>query len=131
MPEVHSRILSNRKRHSVAAKRSASQNAATNTSFAPTTSLRLHVICVIATLIAAGIFTLTEHDDHRHTFWCAFEIIVQTLLVIVGMAFFRTRLKLLHDTSVVQPILLMVVTLTLLCEPFQRFFLEHARYTYE
>ncbi|MEZ6130081.1 MAG: transglutaminase-like domain-containing protein [Planctomycetaceae bacterium] len=80
---------------------------------------------MIATLIAAGIFTLTEHDDHRHTWWCAFEITLQTLLVIVGMAFFRTRLKLLHDTSVVQPILVMVVTLTLLCEPFQRFFLEH------
>ena len=125
MPEVHSRILSNRKRHSATAKRSAGPNAAPADSLPPITSLRLHVICVIATLIAASIFTLTEHDDHRHTWWCAFEIIMQTLLVIVGVAFFRTRLKLLHDTSVVQPILVMVVTLTLLCEPFQRFFLGH------
>lgn len=90
-----------------------------------TTSARLHSICIVTALIAASIFTLTEHDDHRLTFWCAFEMIVQTALVIIGTIFFRTRLKLLHDTSVVQPILVMVVTLTLLCEPFQRFFLGH------
>lgn len=91
----------------------------------PTTSLRLHSICIATTLIAASIFTLTEHDDHQHSFWCAFEIILQTLLVIVGTGFFRTRLKLFRDSSVVQPVLVMVVTLTLLCEPFQRFFLGH------
>lgn len=128
MPEVRSRKLSIRsdRKASTQSKTPVSRASSSNSEDDhPTTSLRLHSICIATTLIAASIFTLTEHDDHQHTFWCAFEIIVQTLLVIVGTIFFRTRLKLLRDTSVVQPILVMVVTLTLLCEPFQRFFLGH------
>lgn len=129
MTDVHSRIRSRvlperkqRTRTAVGSGRAAETN---RTLQADATSLRLHVICVVATLIAASIFTLTEHDDHRHTWWCAFEITVQTLLVIVGTVFFRTRQRLLRDSSVVQPILVMVVALTLLCEPFQRLFLGH------
>ena len=121
MTAVNVRNLSKRK-HTAGSHRKATAGSHAQQD-APTTSLRLHGICIATTVIAASIFTLTEHDDHRHTFWCAFEMIVQTLLVVVGTVFFRTRLKLLHDTSVVQPILVMVVTLTLLCEPFQRFFL--------
>jgi len=122
---IHSRVLSNRKPRTRTAVRSQPSPETNRRLEAYATSLRLHITCIVATLIAASIFTLTEHDDHQHTWWCAFEITVQTLLVIVGTVFFRTRLRLLHDTSVVQPILVMVVTLTLLCEPFQRFFLGH------
>ncbi len=123
MTDVNVRILSKRKQKAASHRNVTARSDAEHGT--PTTSLRLHSICIATILIAASIFSLTEHDDHQHTFWCAFEIIVQTLLVIVGTIFFRTRLKLLHDASVVQPILVMVVTLTLLCEPFQRFFLEH------
>ncbi len=128
MTEVHSRKLSKARSRSRSVRTRqpvpAVPKAAGNEQH-QTTSLRLHIICIIATLLAASIFTLTEHDDHGHTFWCAFEMIVQTLLVVIGTLFFRTRLKLLHNSSVVQPILIMVVTLTLLCDPFQRFFLGH------
>jgi len=88
-------------------------------------SLRLQIICIAATLIAASIFTLTEHEDHRHTWWCAFEIAMQALLVVVGTFFFRARLRLLHNSSVILPALVMVVTLSLLCEPIQRLFFGH------
>lgn len=88
-------------------------------------TLRLQSACIVAALTAAIIFTLTEHDDHQHTFWCAFEIAMQILLVIVGTAFFRTRLRLLHDSSVIMPLLAMVVMLSLLCEPIQRLILGH------
>ncbi|MEZ6038947.1 MAG: transglutaminase family protein [Planctomycetaceae bacterium] len=125
MTRVRSRVLTSRRRGRTGDHPVRDASISADSPKTIITSLRLHAICVIATLIAASIFTLTEHDDHRHTFWCAFEMIVQTLLVIVGTIFFRTRIHLLHDTSVVQPILVMVVTLTLLCEPFQRFFLGH------
>lgn len=121
MTDVNVRILSKRKQKAARHRNVTTRSEAEQST--PTTSRRLHGICIATTVIAASIFTLTEHDDHQHTFWCAFEMVVQTLLVIVGTVFFRTRLKLLHDTSVIQPILVMVVTLTLLCEPFQRFFL--------
>lgn len=128
MTEVRSRNLSNGRDRSTSSQLKAPAktvaSSATDTE-QTTTSVRLHSICVATTLIAASIFTLTEHDDHLHTFWCAFEMVVQTVLTIIGTMFFRTRLRLLQKTSVVQPILVMVVTLTLLCEPFQRFFLGH------
>ncbi|MCA9048814.1 MAG: hypothetical protein KDA89_08810 [Planctomycetaceae bacterium] len=125
MKQIRSRVLTSQRRRRTGDHPVRDASISADSPRTIITSLRLHAICVIATLIAASIFTLTEHDDHRHTFWCAFEMIVQTLLVIVGTIFFRTRIHLLHDTSVVQPILVMVVTLTLLCEPFQRFFLGH------
>ena len=126
MTEIHSRKLPGTHRRKSKVQKTPAKKRAAQTdehNQQQTTSIRLHSLCIITTLIAASIFTLTEHDDHRHTFWCAFEIIVQTLLVVVGTFFFRTRLRLLQDSSVVQPILVMVVTLALLCEPFQRFFL--------
>ncbi|MEQ9406537.1 MAG: transglutaminase-like domain-containing protein [Fuerstiella sp.] len=123
MTQIRSRTLSQRSRRPAVAR--YAQTADRARQGGPTTGLRLHSICIVTTLIAAAIFTLTEHDDHRHTFWCAFEIIVQTLLVVVGTVYFRMRAKLPHDLSMVQPILVMVVTLTLLCEPFQRFLLGH------
>ena len=125
MTEVRARVVSHRKPPNVASKLPMADVRVADTSHPPITSPRLHIICIVATLIAASSFTLTEHDDHRHTWWCAFEISLQALLAIVGTVFFRTRIRVLHDASVVQPILVMVVTLTLLCEPFQRFFLGH------
>ncbi|MCH2211046.1 MAG: transglutaminase-like domain-containing protein [Fuerstiella sp.] len=89
-----------------------------------TASLRLHVICVVLSLLAAFIFTLTEHDDHRHTLWCIFEITIQTLLVITTTIYFRRRITLLKKNSVVVPILVMVASLSLICEPIQRLFFD-------
>lgn len=83
-------------------------------------SLRLHVICVILTLLAAYIFTLTEHDDHQHTLWCVFEIAMQTVLVVVATIYFRMRVSLLHQSTVLTPMLVMISCLSLLCEPIQR-----------
>ena len=125
MTEVRSRKLANGRidENSVRLQRAVPDRArATSDSEELLTSSRLHSICIVTALIAASIFTLTEHDDHRHTFQCASEMIMQSLLVVIGAVFFRTRLRLLHDTRVVLPILVMVATLTLLCEPFQRFF---------
>lgn len=89
------------------------------------TSLRSHLMCIVATLVAAVIFTLTEHDDHQHTLWCAFEILMQTVLVALGTAYFRTRDRLLPHSSLLMPPLLMVSAFSLLCEPFQRLFFSH------
>ena len=111
-PEIASRriLTSKRKTH---AKTGQSATA-------PVTSVRLHAICVALTLVAAFIFTLTEHDDHRHTIWCMFEISMQTLLVVLATVYFRVRIHLLHQSSVVLPILVMVASLSLICEPIQR-----------
>lgn len=83
-------------------------------------ALSLHVICIVVAVLAAIIFTLTEHDDHRHTWWCAFEITMQIGLVTIATVYFRKRIELLHDSSVVMPMLVMVVALSLICEPVQR-----------
>jgi len=126
MKAVHSRFISQsrRTRRSHAVK--SDERHVTNT-IPMLASLRLQIICIAATLIAASIFTLTEHEDHRHTWWCAFEIAMQTLLVVVGTAFFRVRVRLLHNSSVILPALVMVVTLSLLCEPIQRLFFEQGQ----
>lgn len=83
-------------------------------------AVSLHVICIVVAVLAAIIFTLTEHDDHRHTLWCAFEITMQIGVVAMATVYFRKRLELLHDSSVVMPMLVMVVALSLICEPMQR-----------
>lgn len=100
------------------------QSPSTSDSESQVSSLRLHVTCVVMALIAAFIFTLTEHDDHEHSLWCAFEIAIQTLLVIVATCYFRMRIRLLHESSVIMPILVMVACFSLVCEPFQRMVFE-------
>ena len=87
-------------------------------------SLRLQACCIVTTLLAGVIFTLTEHDDHQHTWWCAFEIFMQVLLVFVGTAYFRKRVRVFHDTSLLMPPLVMVAAFSLVCEPVQRLFFE-------
>lgn len=94
--------------------------AARSTAETSLTSVRLHVACVVLTLLAAYIFALTEHDNHEHTFWCVFEILMQTILVIVATVYFRMRIRLLHQSSVLMPMLLMIACLSLICEPIQR-----------
>ena len=85
------------------------------------TSLRLHAVCVVLALLAAAIFTLTEHeDDHEHTLWCVFEITMQFTLVIIGTAYFRLRNSVMHNSSAIAPMLVMIACLSLICEPIQR-----------
>ena len=124
MTAVHSRLISQSRRNSRYAAAKSEEPSVEENQPLPA-SLRLQLICIAATLIAASIFTLTEHEDHRHTWWCAFEIAMQALLVVVGTAFFRARIRVLHDSSIILPALVMVVTLSLLCEPVQRLFLGH------
>lgn len=113
--EVHLRRLSDRSSRQLGSLRKS--DSAGEPVF---TSLRLHIICVVVCLLSAYIFTLTEHDDHQHTIWCAFEIILQTILVVVGTAYFRMRIRLLHESNVIMPLLVMIACLSLICEPFQR-----------
>ncbi|MCH2201003.1 MAG: hypothetical protein MK102_03470, partial [Fuerstiella sp.] len=110
---VHQRKLSGRKERTAGLNASAGDDT-------PVASLRLQLVCVAATMTAAVIFTLTEHDDHRHTWWCVFEICMQALLVIVGTAYFRMRNRLLPDSSLLLPPLVMVTCFSMLCEPVQR-----------
>ncbi len=121
MPILKKRILSSTTNSSQ--RESVTSNDKRETPVIST--LRLQVACVLATLTAAIIFTLTEHDDHQHTWWCVFEIAMQILLVIVGTAYFRTRIRLFPDASVLLPPLLMVAAFSLLCEPIQRLFFDH------
>ena len=60
-PEVTSRRLVQRK---TSESRMRSPRGSSDETLV--TSLRLHVICVVLTLLSAYIFTLTEHDDDRH-----------------------------------------------------------------
>lgn len=112
-PEVSSRRLT----ESPEKRRS---QTATHLDTPPVTSLRLHVICVVLVLLSAFIFTLTAHDDHQKTLWCVLEIAVQTLIVIGGTVYVRLRIKLLHDSTVIKPALIMAASLSLVCEPVQR-----------
>ena len=86
-------------------------------------SLRLHAICVVMSLLSAFIFTLTEHEGHENSLWCALEIVMQTLVVVMTTFHFRRRIAVLHESSVILPMLLMVASLSLICEPFQRLLL--------
>jgi len=87
------------------------------------TSLRLHTICVVMSLLSAFIFTLTEHDDHEQSLWCTLEIAMQTLVVIMATYYFRRRIAVLHESPVIMPMLIVVASLSLICEPFQRLML--------
>ena len=89
-------------------------------------SVRVHVLCVIASLVAAVVFTVTEHEDtmHHHSLWCWLEIAAQIVTVILGTCYFRMRASLMSNSSVVTPLLIMVVALSLLCEPLQRAFFD-------
>ena len=87
------------------------------------TSVSLHFICVVQALLAACIFTVTEHDGHRHSFWCTFEIALQSLLVVAATVFIRTRVTRVSQSVAVLPMLIMVVCLSLICEPIRRFLL--------
>jgi hypothetical protein len=80
----------------------------------------------VVALIAGVIFTVSAHDDdnHQHSIWCAFEITMQIIVVLVATIYFRKRIAVMHDHSVVMPLLLMVVLLSLLCEPIQRLFFD-------
>lgn len=86
----------------------------------PVTSLRLHFMCVTTALLAASVFTLTEHDDHHHSFWCMFEIILQSLLVIAATVILRARAARFSRSPAITPMLVMVVALSLICEPIRR-----------
>ena len=112
MPEVVTRKLK-------AAAKSTSPRTV-DSSELPVTGLRLHAACIVLVLLAAGIFTLTEHDDHQHSLWCIFEIAMQSVLVILGTIYFRKRIVVLKNSSVVSPMLVMVACLSLICEPIQR-----------
>lgn len=87
------------------------------------TSVRLHFICIVQALLAACIFTVTEHDGHRHSFWCTFEIVLQSLLVVAATVFIRARVNRVLQSTAVMPMLIMVVCLSLVCEPIRRFLL--------
>lgn len=85
-------------------------------------TVTLQAVCLLLTLLAAVIFTLTEHDQdmHTHTVWCAAEIVAQVSLTLLAAVYFRRRAQWLRDTSAFTPLLVMVVLLSLLCEPVQR-----------
>lgn len=89
------------------------------------TSLRLHLICVVQALLAACVFTVTEHDHHHLTLWCTLEIALQSVLVVAATAFVRWRVSRVARSAVIMPILIMVVCLSLICEPIQRLLLGH------
>lgn len=84
------------------------------------TSFRLHAICVVQALLAAAVFTVTEHDDHHQSFWCAVEMTLQSVLVIAATFFIRTRVERVARSAAILPMLVMVVCLSLVCEPIQR-----------
>lgn len=87
---------------------------------APITSLRLHLICVTQALLAACVFTLTEHDDHHASIWCTVEIALQSIVVVAATFFIRARVDYLQRSSLILPMMIMVVCLSLVCEPIQR-----------
>ena len=120
-PEITSRRL-------VEQKRTSKTSAASDAPAGPViTSLRLHVICIVMSLLAAIIFTLTEHDDHRNTIWCVFEIAVQAVLVAVATVYFRRRIERLHNSPFILPMLVMVACLSLISEPIKRWLFDSGR----
>lgn len=94
-----------------------------STTAPPVTSLRLHLICVVQALLAACVFTVTEHDDHHNTFWCTLEIVLQSVVVVAATIYIRTRVTRFSRSTAILPMLIMVVCLSLICEPIQRLLL--------
>lgn len=86
------------------------------------TSIRLHLICIVQALLAASVFTVTEHDDHRHDLWFTIEMVMQSVFVVAAAAFVRTRVN--RVSGIVLPILILVVLWSFIWEPIQRVFLQ-------
>jgi hypothetical protein len=85
------------------------------------TTLYLHLLTIAMALLAGIIFTLVEHNEegHRHSTWCTIEIVVQSLVVLIGTWFARRKLM-GANAVIIPPLLVMTIVLSLLCEPIQR-----------
>jgi hypothetical protein len=81
------------------------------------------LLTIALALLAGVIFTLVEHNDagHSHSNWCTIEIIIQSVVVIVGSWFARRHLT-GSNALIIPPLMLMAMLLSLLCEPIQRSF---------
>lgn len=105
------------------ARRIGAKSTSTSGSDDSTDNSHLHLLTIALALLAGVIFTLVEHNDagHAHSNWCTIEIIIQSVVVLVGSWFARRYLT-GANALVIPPLLLMAMLLSLLCEPIQRSF---------
>ncbi len=83
-------------------------------------SLSLHCLTVASALLASSILSITEADGLRLSLW-AKSVLAVTSLTCIGLTWqVRRRMASSADAPFILPLLLAVVLLSLLWEPFQR-----------
>ena len=84
-------------------------------------SLALHCLTIALVLLAGIIFTLVGHKDagHQHSNWCVFEIVVQSIVVLLGSVIAR-RFLMGPNALIIPPLLVVALLMSLICEPIQR-----------
>ena len=84
-------------------------------------SLHLHVLTIGLALLAGVIFSLVKHNEsgQQHLTWCITEILIQLVVVIIGSWLARKHLN-GSNSSVIPPLMVLTITLTLVWEPIQR-----------
>ena len=127
MPELSSRVIDSSKgrRHSDRRRTERQKSVAAEEHDASSASVTLHGLSVLVVLVAAAIFTLTEHHGHRHSWWFTAELAVQMLFVPAAVVWIRKFRPDMQSSAFILPALLLVVILSLICEPFRRLMTGH------
>ncbi len=96
-------------------------------SLQPTSDVALHWMTVLLAIVAMATFLITDADGGRSSFWLWIQFLSEASLTLIGAAVVRMRLKSRDLTPLIAPILLLVVVLSLIWEPFQRWALLYGR----
>jgi transglutaminase-like putative cysteine protease len=87
----------------------------------------LHWIAVLMALLASLIFVLTDGDRGRSATSMWVQMAVEVAATVGCTSLVRRRIAAADDAPLIVPLLLIVVLLSLLWEPFQRWFLQSGR----
>lgn len=107
-------------------RRSSAAERLSNT-LQPTSDAALHWMTVLLAIVAMATFLITDADGGRSAFWLWIQFLCEASLTVIGAAVVRTRLKSRDLTPWIAPVLLLVVVLSLVWEPFQRWALLYGR----
>ncbi len=115
-------------RHRVTSRRRRTAAAAAVTkTLQPASDAALHAMTVVMAILAMATFLITDADGGRSSFWLWLQFLAESCATVIGALFIRHWQKKQNLTPAVVPLLLAVVLLSLIWEPFQRWALLYGR----
>lgn len=93
----------------------------------PTSDAALHAMTVVMAILAMATFLITDADGGRSSIWLWGQFIFESFATVLGATLIRYRQRHQDLTPAIVPVLLLVVLLSLIWEPFQRWALLYGR----